>query len=334
MIPFIYIIGSAASILIGVVAHEIGHLVCGKFTGHKLVSFRLFFLVWFKKDGKWVVARAPGSPVSGQCLMEPPEDESHFRFGLLLAGGSLVNLLLAASGAFLLLTRNWGTEARLALTVFALVNGVLAATNLIPLGKGIPNDGTTLKEALQTPAARRAFHSDLRIFAEMARGKRLGEIDETQFLPSPEPTMGNLHTAVHYMMWTGWLSDRGELDRWGQALREIDISLLPPPMAAAVQGDQLYYHLVYGEDLVSARVLYQRQNVQRLLRSKQPGVFRMKAACEFFIEGHQERSWELIRAARKSLSALGSSGMMRTEAAELDQLESILRAKLSPPRTA
>ena len=90
------------SLLLHIILHEAGHLVCGLVSGYKFVSFSVGSLTLIKEKGKLRVKRYGIVGVGGQCLMSPPEPAgSFYPYKLYYLGGSLANFL--ASAVFLLL---------------------------------------------------------------------------------------------------------------------------------------------------------------------------------------------------------------------------------------
>ena len=87
-----------AALLLQIVIHEAGHLVFGLVTGYQFVSFRIWNMMWLKKDGKIQFKRMSLAGTGGQCLMSPP-DLADGKMPVLLYnfGGAIMNLFSAAS---------------------------------------------------------------------------------------------------------------------------------------------------------------------------------------------------------------------------------------------
>lgn len=143
-LAFATLVGMVAflmSLVILILAHEAGHLVCGLLSGYKFVSFRIFNIVFIKDCGLIRVKRFSVAGTGGQCLLMPPDlPLEDIPMGWYNAGGILANvfLLLAVLPLFWVDISPWIFEA---LMIFCLTDVFLIFINGIPMKvSGIGND--------------------------------------------------------------------------------------------------------------------------------------------------------------------------------------------------
>jgi hypothetical protein len=140
----------------------------------------------------WNVSWMRGTQgLSGQCLMDPPDDESHFNPVPYMVGGSVANL---AVGAALLLVLGWWDVPELeatALIVVAASNLLAALINLLPTHGSLLNDGTHLVYSLKSSAGRSALYRQLKINARMGTGARPKDVPEEFYVLPGSPAPGD-----------------------------------------------------------------------------------------------------------------------------------------------
>ncbi len=68
----IALIVAVISIPIHVLIHEAGHLLFGKLSGYRFLSFRLFSYMWVMDEERIRFKRLTTPGIIGQCLMIPP----------------------------------------------------------------------------------------------------------------------------------------------------------------------------------------------------------------------------------------------------------------------
>lgn len=177
-----------------IILHEAGHMVCGLMTGYGFVSFNVFGYIWKKEaDGKLRFGRMQIAGAGGQCLMDPPDyADGQFPFTLYNMGGVLMNLLVSAVCTVLAVVCFHLPALFLFFASMALIGVLFALINGLPVPvAAIQNDGRNQLCISRDQHARRAFWVQMRIAAELARGKRLGELPEAWYAPFPEETMSN-----------------------------------------------------------------------------------------------------------------------------------------------
>ena len=135
------------SFVLSILLHELGHLIFGKISHYKYISFQFLFFR-HTKVGKKSRINVEKSVTLGQCLMgTDAESRDKLNYKLYLAGGVIMNsilLLLAITGLILIyIFLNTLSTHLLAL---AFINAYLIPVNIIPLNnQGIYNDGLNIK---------------------------------------------------------------------------------------------------------------------------------------------------------------------------------------------
>ena len=180
------------------ILHELGHLIFGLSSGFRFVSFRVFSLAIYKKDGKLRFGRYRVAGTLGQCLMYPASDDTPDR--ALHLGGVIVNSVTAVLFTLVLILAYPILSLRL-LSIGMIFWGVLLAlTNGIPQKNGIlANDGYNAKSSGKDPNERKLAYNQLRIMAAMTNGKRLHEMPEEWFLCPTENANEPLSVAIRAM---------------------------------------------------------------------------------------------------------------------------------------
>ena len=90
-------IGMYAAIAVQLIIHEAGHLVFGLMSGYTFSSFRIFSLMFMRKDGRIIRKKLSIAGTGGQCLMAPPDlQDGKMPVALFNLGGSFMNLIASA----------------------------------------------------------------------------------------------------------------------------------------------------------------------------------------------------------------------------------------------
>ena len=135
------------SFIIAIFLHEVGHLIFGKISHYKLVSFS-FLCFKSTKIGKKSKISVEKGVTLGQCLMGiDPEKRNMVNYRLYLSGGVIMNIILfVLSIAGILIIYFLKGSLNPHLLACAFVNGYLIPVNIIPLNNmGIYNDGLNIK---------------------------------------------------------------------------------------------------------------------------------------------------------------------------------------------
>ncbi|MCL2368602.1 MAG: hypothetical protein FWC72_06370 [Oscillospiraceae bacterium] len=177
------VVVAVAFLVLHIILHEAGHLLMGKLSGYRFVSFRVYSLMIVNENGKLKRKKFHVTGTAGQALMSPPEMKNGtFPSVFYNLGGCLMNLLVSALCFWLF----WILPAPWSVFFFVgMLPGLFTGlANLIPFRiGGMPNDGYTalLLGRRNNPAAHQAFWVTLRANAELASGVRPREFPTAWF---------------------------------------------------------------------------------------------------------------------------------------------------------
>lgn len=168
------------STIIGVILHEMGHLIAGLASGYRFLTFRVgnIVLVKYKTGFAWKKYFLPGT--GGQCLMEPPAyNNGSFPFVLYNHGGWMMNAVLALIGIIIFLAVP-NIYFRTFAVLFVFNQILLALSNAIPVKfeMGLSNDGMNIRYLKENSEDRKGFWMMLKVNALMTQGMRYKDIPE------------------------------------------------------------------------------------------------------------------------------------------------------------
>lgn len=193
-----------------VIIHEIGHLICGIFSGYKVYQLK-FFGFSIVENQKLTLKRTKALPAN-QCLMVPPEYEK-FKFILYNLGGILANFGVVLISFLLLQLTDPGRLTRTMLFLLILFHLYSLITNGLPLVfVGLPNDMKNILLVNSSPSAKKAFHSGFMIDFYLKQGKRMKEIDQQHFELPADFDLSNIYVAYNQMQWAINRMESGEIE--------------------------------------------------------------------------------------------------------------------------
>lgn len=206
--------------ILQIVIHEGGHLLCGRLTGYRALSFRIGRVLLVKLDGRWKVRpyHIPGT--GGQCLMAPPA-QGNPPYRLYHLGGGLANLLLALLALpALLLTGH--PLVRVFAGALVLLGGWMAGTNLIPMRRGgVANDGYNARNLGRDPLALQCSCVQLWILEALQEGYSLADMPEEWFVLPPRADLHNSLIMGTAIQGVSRLLARGDVEKADRAIREL-----------------------------------------------------------------------------------------------------------------
>jgi len=325
LLLFVYLLGFLIFCLIGIICHELGHLICGMLSGWRFLSFRIFSLLWTEDNGRVVLKKSDEMKgvALGQCMLRPVDNFKDFRFVLYNLGGVLVNVvLLAVFLALCFLLRHNDT-----LFWFLLggvpSNAILAILSFIPMeAGGVPNDGKNVVLAKRSEEAANAFWRMFKYSAETADGKRPRDFDENFFTLSPNADMSNYIIASIRALEADRLWDLG---REGEAMavyQSLPLEQMPLYYRNAVLAEMLFYYSACERNDEKANEIYSRKKMKEFLnRIRQPSIIRSLAAYQFFIENNREAGQKTLTDAKTANEQFTYPGLVAAEADRLAFLE-------------
>lgn len=312
-----------AWIYIGIAIHELGHLVMGKATGYKFISFQVGPLYWSREeDGKirfriWKISYA-----AGQCLMEPTEDEAGFKYFWYNFGGGLFNLILLAICWLLMhveLSAFWGAFFFIGI----LTNALLFITNLAPQ-PWIHNDGYNIYSASKSSEAKISVQKNLLMVSALKQGKRYRDFSETAFHVPETADSSNFWVGSQILLEYARLEDSGNLEAALKELGRLNPEKLPLMLKGQTKVEWLYHYLTREPNLEKAQELYKCKSVKRLITMEVPGTARLQAAYAHFVLNDSQKSGKFLKQAWKQTEKLPYKGWQEMEFEALQRLEKLL----------
>lgn len=279
------------SVLLHVLIHEAGHMVCGFMTGYRFVSYRIGSLMWEKQaDGHIRLSRFSLAGTGGQCLMAPPDyDDGKFPYVLYNLGGGLANFVTAAVCGLLLLLPA-PDYVFIFLWMMILVAVLLGGINLIPIRK-LNNDGSNIVQIGKSPAARRAFWLQMRVNEETSKGVRLKDMPDAWFAPQVENRRNIMVTSIDVLAANRWM-DCMQMD----AAEEKMKMLMHENYLAAIYRNLLTFELSFIEMMKGEPGRYtektrdaQLQQFAKAMR-KFPNILRWEYAKAKLMDQNDEKA--------------------------------------------
>ena len=307
-----------AALLLQIVIHEAGHLVFGLATGYQFVSFRVWSLMWLKKDGKLLFKRMSLAGTGGQCLMSPP-DLVDGKMPVLLYnfGGAIMNLI--ASAVFL--TAFFLFPAVSFFTVFfrilALIGIAFAFMNGVPLHLGpADNDGANALALMRNEEAVRAFWLQLKANAEASSGRRLRDMPDDWFTVPDDSAMNNSMIAATGVLACSRLMDEhrfAEADGLMEHMLSIESRIVPLHRSLMV-CDRIFLELIGGNDPDKLNSLLTKEQKKMMKASETaPSVLRTEYAYALLAEQDTEKAKQLEAKFDRIASAYPYSGELSGE---------------------
>lgn len=278
------------AMLVQVIAHEFGHLVCGLLSGYRFVSFRIGSVVVIRDRGKLRFKRFSIAGTGGQCLLTPPEKPvEEVPFILYNAGGVLANLLVALIAAMLCAGVEMNVHAETFCMYLVIVGVFLAITNGVPMKLGgMVNDARNIMSLRSNLLERRLFVNQLRVNAMVQQGMTPCGMPEYLFRPVEDVDYSSAIQVSSLIMRVSYLHECGDFEGAYTLLKQVSdhrqkiIGLL----VKEAECELVYTALVTGRTN-EARRLYTKElqtyvkAYSKVMSSKQ----RVLSAVAYFMDG-------------------------------------------------
>lgn len=164
----ILILSIIISFIFATFIHEFGHFVCGKLSGYKFISFRLFNLFIYKdKDNKLNIkfTKKPGR-ILGQCLLYYPNEDNNQPYKLYNYGGVIFNILSAIILIIIsILIKNQLISH--VLLMISIINIFMYFNNGIDFDKNIINDKKNINTLNKNPLGIKYFNQQLSLIKSL-----------------------------------------------------------------------------------------------------------------------------------------------------------------------
>lgn len=236
--------------ILQLILHELGHLICGLWSGYEFVSFRVGTLTFIKENGKIVRKKFNVVGTGGQCLMMPPEgngyDCSYFLYNF---GGVLMNTLISCLcvGVYLLIPM---PKIFAAFLLFTAVSGFFdLIMNGIPMKVGgIANDGYNMLSLGKDKAARYAFYIQLRVNGLLYQGIRIKDMPLQWFEIPDEADLNNPIISSIKLLEAAYYHDRKDFHKSKKCYENILNEV--PKLIKLYENEikcELFFYEIIGE---------------------------------------------------------------------------------------
>lgn len=247
-----------------IAAHEIGHVVAGKFVGFQ---FRYLTIGWLKVEshnGKLALGRVSTRSLPGGLASMIPTDDRDLRRRLItmISGGPLANLFVAGLTALVYLSIPGGQQSVVALVFLAIctlsltVFGLNLLATLTPfVAGGFPSDGRLILELLKKSPAADRMCASLAIFNASRSGLRPRDWNDGIVQQTMRPVDNTLAYLSGLSVTYYQALDRNEIDlasRWIDQIIE-GLPRVPRAFSANFLLEVTYFEALYRHDAVAAR---------------------------------------------------------------------------------
>lgn len=292
-----------ASIFASTILHELGHLIFGRITGYKLLSFRMGSLMLIKRNGKFKLKRYSIPGTAGQCLMAPPQvTVDACPVVLYNLGGVMVNIFAAiVLAAVYVFTRNMLFGA--IFIIAALANVLTAITNGIPMDVGgVNNDGKNAILASKSLIARQALITQLKINEAVSNGIRASYMPEEWFIMPEDSDKDDTLVSSIGVFYCQRLLDLNMLE---MAMEEIG-SLFEKRKVLDIYKkmllcDLIYCKLVTGCDRaeISALITREQKNFMKAMNTS-VGIIRTELAIALLYDKNTDLADKIMEKFEKT----------------------------------
>lgn len=297
----VFLVQVLLATMLQIILHEGGHLIFGRLTGYRFLSFRVGSFMVQRRGEKLTLFRFKLAGTGGQCLMDPPGNlNDNFPFWLYNFGGAILNFLVSGLGLLLaVLTEGFAADFG---RILAFIGIVLGLMNAIPMKLGlINNDGHNALSIAKSPMARRAFWIQLKVNAELASGKQLREMPEEWFQYmdwfEKDEDKESTNSLVSYILILAMQRSLNDMDfetvyRIMADIEKVEYAL-PGIYKQLVAIDRIYLDLVtvasFDADAVRSRIDKPLTQFMKSM-SNYPAIIRTQIAIARLLDGnlHEE----------------------------------------------
>lgn len=283
------------AMLVQIILHEAGHLVCGLLTGYRFCSFRIMGILWIKENGKIKRKKLNIAGTGGQCLMAPPPyHDGNFPAVLYNFGGPVMNAAAGALFAALYVMFPGRRFVSALLLLFAVIGFAFALMNGIPLRIGtVDNDGYNALSLSRSKQARFAFWMQMKVNELNAKGVRLKDMPKEWFAVPSDEEMKNSMTAVRGVYACSRLMDAGrfeEADRLMAHFLQIESGIVDLHRAMMV-CERMYLEMIGENRLHVLEGMYTKEQKKFMKAMRQyPSVLRTEYTYDLFVRGDSKQA--------------------------------------------
>ena len=302
------------SVYLHIIIHEAGHLVFGLMSGYKFSSFRIMSFMWLNENGKIKYKRLKVAGMGGQCLMAPPDlKDGKIPVVLCNLGGSLMNFIASAAAFFVLvcvIVIKGGIGAisdsfLIIVVIFVAIGLFLAVSNAVPLKTGtINNDGYNTVALRKSKAAMFGYWMQLKMNAEIAKGRRLKEMPAEWFVVPSDEDMKNAMAATIAVYACNRLMDEGKYE---EAYRLMNHILKMDSGIVELHRDLLTCDCMYCEmigenrrEIIDGMYTNKLKKLMNAMK-KFPSVIRTEYAYALFVENDEKKAEKKLEFFEKAM---------------------------------
>ena len=302
-------------ILMHILLHEFGHLVCGLLSGYSFNSFRIANIMLIKNDNKISFKKLSIAGTAGQCLLSPPDlINKKIPYILYNLGGGLSNIVLSI--LFYILHLNVLDKNISMFFLFSSLIGMFfGLSNIIPMKTSlINNDGYNLLSIHNNEEAIFSFWISLKANSELTNGKRLKDLPKQWFyIPSVESCKNNI---VSYLavLYENYLMDLNDINKAKDTIDYIlnNISLIGI-YESLLLVDKIYCCLI-SDDVDKAKSLLTK-NLTTFMKSMKdfPSVIRTQYSISLLLDNDINKSEKIKSNFNKISSSYPYPGEIESE---------------------
>lgn len=234
------------AVFLQTIIHEGGHLIFGKLSGYKFVSFRIGSIMLVSSRGKYKFKRFSLKGTGGQCLMMPPgSDGDDYPYILYNFGGAIANIVFSLLCLLIYKLMPQASYFSVFLSISSIIGIAFALMNGIPMYLGgISNDGKNAMSLGKDLEAKRAFWLQLYINGLIANGTRLADISEELFQLPENADLNNPIICTIGVYKCSYLNDKKLFD---EAREMCEFMLEDAPGLLEIHRNELRCELLFYE---------------------------------------------------------------------------------------
>lgn len=279
------------------VIHEGGHLIFGRLSGYKFVSFRIFKYTFIQQDGKMAVKPFSIAGTGGQCLLSPPDvEEDRIPVVWYNLGGVIANLvsILIILPIFWMNINPFLKEFSL---IFVLTSAIMIVLNGIPLRiNGICNDGMNAIQLRKNKEGKHGMLTQLRANALIQEGVRPKDMPDEFFLTPKDIDYKDALQVSIPIMAASRLLDEGRIADARKSFEELyrHSADIMPLYVKEIACELTYIYLADGE-IDKAKELYTKdlQKYVKVYSKVMSSKERLLCAVALRMDNNPEKAREI-----------------------------------------
>lgn len=250
--------GSAIlSFVLGIIIHELGHLVFGLLTGYSFVSYRLFSHIFYRDvDGKIKHKKTKAVGIAGQCLMKYDKPySSKMPFFWYNIGGGFFNIITGAILSLLMILFKDNGIAVMGLFFSMFISILLAIINLSPFSN-INNDGVNMHALYDKEDNKKGLYDQLKANVLLTNGV---EIQDVPLLDYEYNSYAGIAVSG-YIFWIYKYCACGEFDKAKQIVDYLfeNIDSFISNLKLSIAIEIAIYKCIYEKDYEGAKAIFSK----------------------------------------------------------------------------